>query len=231
MNDPAQDVLSGPSRLGSFEDLPGADQRGEFLRLLPKLRDIAEKDRHFAVAFASSIPGEGTTTVAAQFAIAAAQTGAGERILLIDGNLEYPDLAELIECDPAPGVIDVCNEGTPVTSAIQSTALENLDFLAAGHSDRASGFLNSLRFREVVEQLSQQYDLVVVDCPPLSSGHGSTHLPGESAMTVLVVQASLTRREVINGARHELRLMGAEIVGVVLNRRKFFVPSFVYRRL
>ena len=70
-----------------------------------------------------------------------------------------------------------------------------------------------------------------IDCPPLASGHGSTHHPAEEAMTVLVVEASSTNREVIEGARHELRLMGARTVGVVLNKRRFFVPSFVYRRL
>lgn len=231
MNDPAHDILSAPTRVGQLEDLPGASQRGEFLRLLPKLRDIAGRDRNIAVAFAASIPGEGATTVAAQFAIAAAQSGASDRVLLIDGNLESPNLAELLGVDPYPGVFEACNEGLPVAQAIQGTELENLDLIAAGRTESGAGFLNSLRFREIVEQLTKQYDLVVVDCPPLASGQGSTHLPEEEALTVLVIEASATNREVINGARHELGLMGARVVGVVLNKRRFFVPSFVYRRL
>ena len=99
MNDPAHDILSAPTRVGQLEDLPGASQSGEFLRVLPKLRDIAGRDRNIVVAFASAIPGEGATTVAAQFAIAAAQSGASDRVLLIDGNLENPCLAELLGVD------------------------------------------------------------------------------------------------------------------------------------
>lgn len=231
MTDPVQDILSAPTRVGQLEDLPGASQRAEFLRLLPKLREIADRDRNFAVAFASALPGEGTTTVAAQFAIAAAQSGAGDRIALIDGHLEGSMLHELLGVDPGPGVFEVCNEGVPLQQAMQGTELENLDLLTAGHMEGGSGYLNSLRFREIVGELSREYDLVVVDCPPLSSGHGSTHLPEEEAMTLLVVEASATNREVIDGARHELGLMGARVVGIVLNKRRFFVPSFVYRRL
>ena len=231
MNDPEYDILSAPTRVGRLEDLPGAAQRDEFLRLLPKLRDIADRDRNFAVAFASSIPGEGTTTVAAQFAIAAAQSGANDRVALVDGHLDNPALHELLGVDANPGVFEVCNEGVPIRQAIQGTELENLDLLSAGQVSSGSGYLNTLRFREVIAELSREYGLVVIDCPPLASGHGSTHLPEEEAMTVLVVEASSTNREVIEGARHELRLMGARTVGVVLNKRRFFVPSFVYRRL
>lgn len=231
MNDSPHDILSAPVRPGQLDELPGAAQRGEFLRLLPKLRDLAEQDRHFAVVFASAVPGEGTTTVATQFAVGAAQSGAQERVLLIDGNVDHPEIADLLGVDPSPGVHEVCNEGLPLRAAVQSTELENLDVLAAGRSDHEGGYLNSLRFREIVAELTKSYDLVVVDCPPLSAGHAATHLPEEEAMTVLVVQASKTRREVIDGARHELRLLGAKVVGVVLNRRRFFVPNFVYRRL
>ncbi|MCH2101247.1 MAG: CpsD/CapB family tyrosine-protein kinase [Planctomycetes bacterium] len=231
MNDPAQDILSTPTQVGQLEDIPGASQRAEFLRLLPKLRDIAGRDRNFAVSFASSLPGEGTTTVAAQFAIAAAQSGAGDRIALIDGHLEGAMLHELLGVDHSPGVFEVCNEGVPLRQAMQGTELENLDLLTAGRIESSSGYLNSLRFREIVTELSNEYDLVVLDCPPLASGHSSTHLPKEEAMTVLVVEASSTNREVIDATRHELVLMGANVIGVVLNKRRFFIPSFVYRRL
>jgi len=232
MTDSPHDILSAPARLGRVSELPGANQRGEFMRLLTKLRDLAGSDRNFVVAFSCSMGGEGTTTVAMQFAIGAAQSGADQRVLIVDGNLDSPDVAELLGADAGPGVHEVCNEGVPVRDAIHGTELENLDVLPAGRTEPGSaGYLNSLRFREVIQQCRQQYDLVVVDCPPLSSGHAATHLPEEDALTVLVLEASSTRREVIDGARHELRLMGAKVAGVVLNRRRFFVPSFVYRRL
>lgn len=232
MTDSPHDILSAPTRLGRVSELPGANQRGEFMRLLTKLRDLADTDRNFVVALSCPMGGEGTTTVAIQFALGAAQAGIDQRVLLVDGNLDNPDIADLLGVDQQPGVHEVCNEGLPIRDAIHSTDLENLDVLPAGRTEPgASGFLNSLRFREVIQQCRAQYDLVVVDCPPLSSGHAATHLPEEDALTVLVIEASTTRREVIEGARHELKLMGAHVAGVVLNRRRFFVPSFVYRRL
>jgi protein-tyrosine kinase len=232
MNESPHDILSAPARAGRLDELPGASQRGEFLRLLPKLRGLAGCDRHFVVCFTSAMAGEGTTTTATQFALGAAQTGAGERVILVDGNLEHPEIHELLGVEAHPGVHEVCTDGTPVNSAIQGTELENLDVLSAGRVlSGSTGYLNSLRFQEIVRELKGHYDLVVIDCPPLSSGHGATHLPSEEALTVLVVAASETGREVIEGARHELSLMGADAIGIVLNRRRFFVPGFVYRRL
>jgi capsular exopolysaccharide synthesis family protein len=232
MNESPHDILSAPARVGRLDELPGTGQRGEYLRLLPKLRGLAGSDRHFATCFTSAMAGEGTTTTATQFALGAAQTGSGERVILVDGNLEHPEIHQLLSVESQPGVHEVCTDGTPLSQAIQGTELENLDVLAAGRVlSGSTGYLNSLRFQEIIRELKISYDLVVVDCPPLSSGHGGTHLPSEDALTVLVVAASETRREVIEGARHELALMGADAIGIVLNRRRFFVPGFVYRRL
>lgn len=231
MTESPQEILSAPGRPGRLNDLPGANQRGEFLRLLPKLRDLAN-GQAFAVCFTSSVQGEGTTTVAAQFAVSVAQSGSGDRILLIDGNQDNPSLHELLGVSLSPGLTEVCNHGVPSAQAIQTTELEPLDVLTVGrHEAKGASFLNTLAFQELVSQCKSEYDLVIIDCPPLSSGHGTTQLPKGQAMTALVIEASQTKREVIEGALHELELMGANVVGVVMNRRQFFVPSFVYRRL
>ncbi len=232
MTESPQEILSAPAKPGRLNDLPGANQRGEFLRLLPKLRDLSGSGQGFAVCFTSSVEGEGTTTVAAQFAVSVAQSGSGDRILLIDGNQDNPNLHELLGTSLSPGLTEVCNHGVPFAQAVQTTELEPLDVLTVGkHETKGASFLNTLAFQELVKQCRNEYDIVIIDCPPLSSGHGTTQLPGEQAMTALVIEASQTKREVIEGALHELELMGANIVGVVLNRRQFFVPSFVYRRL
>jgi capsular exopolysaccharide synthesis family protein len=232
MNESPQEILYAPARPGQLNELPGANQRGEFLRLLPKLRDISGLANHFAVCFTSSVEGEGTTTVAAQFAVSVAESGSSLRTLLVDGNLKNPCLQELLALPLAPGLTEVCNDGVPVKQAIQATELDDLDVLTVGNfADQRAHYLNSLRYQELIQGLKDEYDLVVIDCPPLAAGHGSTHLPKGDAFTALVVAASRTNREVIEGALHELQLVGADVVGVVLNRRQFFIPTFVYRRI
>ncbi len=231
MSAPHHDILSSPSRPGLLDELPGAHQRGDLLRLLSKLRDIVGADNHFAVCFTSALPGEGTTTIASQFACAAALTGGGDRVVLVDGNLVRPQMHDLLGLDSSPGLAEVCSQGLPLTQAVQGTELEHLDVVTAGSCADSPTFLNSTRFRETIRDLKASYDLVVIDCPPLAEGHASTHLADEDAATVLVVQASSTKRDVVIGAQHELKLMGATPIGVVLNRRRFFIPSFVYRRL
>ncbi len=232
MTESPQEILSAPAKPGRLNELPGANQRGDFLRLLPKLRDLAGMGNPIVACFTSAMSGEGTTTVAAQFAVSVAQSGSGDRILLIDGNQDAPEIHELLGLQSSPGLTEVCNHGVPVAQAIQTTELEALDVITVGRSEATGvAFLNSLRFVDLVRQLKQDYDIVVIDCPPLSSGHATTQLSKDDAMTALVIEASQTKREVIEGALHELELMGANVVGVVLNRRQFFVPSFVYRRL
>ena len=223
-------VLSDPSVL---DHLPLRGQRGEFVRLLSKLRETGEKDGALAVCLTSALSGEGTSTIAAQFAASAAAAQQDSRVILVEGNLQTPAVHELMDLDNEVGVIDVCDGQRAVDEVIQRTEATTLDAITAGAQGKtlAPGTLDTLPFSALIRELRNHYSLVVVDCSPLASGSAGTHLPRKEALTVLVVQASATRREVVQGAAHELALMSAEPVGMLLNRRKYFIPSFVYRRI
>ncbi len=223
-------VLTDPSVL---DHLPLKGQRGEFVRLLSKLRDAGEEDGSLVVCLTSALSGEGTSTVAAQFAASAAAARQNSRAILVEGNLQNPAVHSLLDLDNDVGVIDVCSGRLSVDEVIQRTEASALDAITAGAEGRtlAPGTLDSLPFGALVRELRDHYSLVVVDCSPLASGSAGTHLSRKEALTVLVVQASSTRREVVQGAAHELSLMAAEPIGLLLNRRKYFIPSFVYRRI
>jgi Mrp family chromosome partitioning ATPase len=75
------------------------------------------------------------------------------------------------------------------------------------------------------------YDWIVLDCPPVTVYPDAVNLSAASGTGVLVIQAEKTRLEVVEEANSILQDSGLDLLGAVLNRRKYHVPEFIYRRL
>lgn len=108
----------------------------------------------------------------------------------------------------------------------------NIDMLVARRRVTDPGALFSTReFDEFLEKARQQYDVIVLDCPPVYTGSGSTMLSSKADGVVMVVEAGRVRRQVISRAIELLEETGANVLGVVLNKRRYPIPQFVYRML
>jgi Mrp family chromosome partitioning ATPase len=84
---------------------------------------------------------------------------------------------------------------------------------------------------ELYQGLRRAYDLVIVDCPPILESPYLVRIAQESAQVILVVQAEKTRIPSALRARDEIALAGAQLVGVVLNKHRRYLPRFLDRRL
>src|SRR5262249_19579384 len=81
------------------------------------------------------------------------------------------------------------------------------------------------------EKLRQQFQLVVVDTLAASESFDPIMLSNQMDAVVLVVSAESTRAPVAQNLRDRIAEVGGPIIGVVLNRRRFHIPNFLYRRL
>ncbi len=81
------------------------------------------------------------------------------------------------------------------------------------------------------DKLKQRFDLILVDSPPATTSAVGLVLARKVDGIVLVVEADHTRASVVQSVKHRIAQVGGHILGIVLNKRRYYVPSFIYKRL
>jgi len=179
--------------------------------------DIDNKNKSFVVT--SSVPREGKSTTAVNIAIAMAQTG--NNILLIDGDLRRPQVADMLGLEGAVGVTTVLLGQIQVADAIQRHET-GLDVLTSGSiPPNPAELLQSHAMHELLDKLGGTYDTIVMDAPPLLPVTDAALLAAQTDGALMVVRHSKTTRDQLQGAHERLTGVGANTLGVVFN----MVPS------
>ncbi|HZT88506.1 MAG TPA: hypothetical protein VFA12_11090 [Stellaceae bacterium] len=194
-------------------------------RVLPRI----EHDANAVLHIVGAIPGAGTSTIAREFAFAAATAGNRET-LLIDADLGARANARFFDCPPRVGLLDWVERPPLEFHGLQPVADSHLS-VAALAGERHSLSMDGQDIRAVYELARKHFALTVVDCPPVTGGHYMTLAPQESDGVLLVIQAEKVRPAVVNRAKSLIGDAGGKIVGAVFNRRKDYVPRFIYDRL
>jgi capsular exopolysaccharide synthesis family protein len=169
------------------------------------------------VQITSPSPGEGKTMVAVNLAVAFAQ--AGDRVVLVGGDLRRPRMEEVVDVALTPGLTAVLIGDVTLPQAIQSVpSVPNLSVLPAGHPPpNPSELLSGERARRLIDVLGQTYDVVVIDCPPVLPVTDSLVLARMADTTLLVTSANKTSKRSLTRAVELLRQVDAPLVGTVLN--------------
>lgn len=184
------------------------------------------------VAVASALPGEGASTVAIGLAHALAASGADET-LLVDCNLRTPTLAGRLGVSEGPGVVEaVAGAVEDPRELVVPTDTASLSLLRAGveRSD-PNRVLAADGFKTLLEDVSRGRGSVILDTAPISVGRDAGLVSTLVDGVILVIEAERANHEVIARARRRLEDVGGEIVGTVLNRRRYPIPGAIYRRL
>jgi succinoglycan biosynthesis transport protein ExoP len=169
------------------------------------------------IAITAARPAEGKTTVALALARAAAM--AGERVALVDCDIREPGLGRLLKSDGNLGLVDCLLGHAALPDVIGRDTLTNLDFIPAGASEIHSlGLLMSDAMAEVLQALRGEYDLVLLDAPPVFAMADARVLARLADATLLCLRWRSTPRAVIRDALDLLSDAQANLVGVVLTR-------------
>jgi capsular exopolysaccharide synthesis family protein len=169
------------------------------------------------VQVTSPSPGEGKTMVAANLAVAFAQSG--DRVVLVGGDLRRPRMEEMLDVPLTPGLTAVLIGDVTLPQAIQTAAgVPNLSVLPAGYPPpNPSELLSGERARRLIDVLGQTYDVVVIDCPPVLPVTDSLVLARMADTTLLVTSANRTSKRSLTRAVELLRQVDAPLSGTVLN--------------
>jgi len=170
---------------------------------------------------------EGTSTIAANLAVTLAHHGS---VLLLDANVNKPSLHKIFRLDLSPGLAETL-QADDRHSAI-SKAAQNLDVLSAGHLNGNVPILmeSPQNLSELLSSYKRSYRFVVLDSPPVNEKSAALRLSSLVDGVILVVEAERTRWEAVRRVKEQLLQVKANILGIVLNKRRFPIPAFMYRR-
>lgn len=183
------------------------------------------------LAITSSHRGEGVSTVGANLAAVLARRDDGH-VLLIDADVGHPSVHRVFKTKLAPGLTDVLKDGEAGEQAILSSPIPNLDILSAGAPNGdPSEILSSSGVPRLLDSARKKYRFVVVDLPSVNEASWVVRLASLCDGVALVVEAERSRREVVKRAKEQLVESKASVLGVVINRRRFRIPGWLYRRL
>jgi capsular exopolysaccharide synthesis family protein len=179
----------------------------------------------------SAQPSEGKSFVAVNLAVTLAETG--RPVLLVDADFRRPVCHHAFGLDlPGAGLSTVLYRGLPPESVVVPSGVPNLAFMPAGPrpADPAA-LLSSDRVAEMLERAMQRYQWVIVDSPPVLAVSDAATLASTVDGVLLVVRAHATPVDAVQLARERLEVLGARILGVVLNdvrlaRNRYFYANY-----
>lgn len=169
------------------------------------------------VLITSSLPGEGKSTTATNLAIALAQ--AGETVCLVDADLRRPMINEYLGLDRNAGLTTALVGAADVNDLLQRWGDDNMWVLPSGQiPPNPSELLGSEAMSQLIDGLESAFDIVIVDAPPLLPVTDAAVLAQHVGGVVVVVGVQKLRQPDLEKSLGALRLVGANILGVVLNR-------------
>jgi capsular exopolysaccharide synthesis family protein len=189
----------------------------------------------FFQTLALTSPGEseGKSFVLANLAVALAS--GGNQVIAVDGDMRRPSLHGFFDRPNLSGLAEVLSDGDAAEEQylpipLQETGFDGLHLLSAGQppGDPAA-LLTSSRFERLLDVLTEEGDIILIDSPPLLGSPDATIIATRTEGTILVVSAGITRRESARQARDMLREQhGVDLLGLAFNRAELNKDYYYY---
>ncbi|MBI5190992.1 MAG: polysaccharide biosynthesis tyrosine autokinase [Nitrospirae bacterium] len=168
------------------------------------------------IQICSALHSEGKSTTSSN--LAAIMALAGEKVVLIDGDMRKPRLHRVMKTSNGTGLSSLLTRQTDLDSVIKPTGVANLDFISSGPvSPNPGELLGSKTMVETVAALRDRYDRVIIDCPPYLGIADSSLLTPITDGLILVVRSGKTARDMVQKAVKSMIAINAKTLGVVLN--------------
>ncbi len=178
------------------------------------------------IVITSALPNEGKSTIAASLAIVMAQ--AGYKTLLIDCDLRNPTLHKVLGLTNK-GLSNCLAGDGDYRQILQQTGVEHLQVITSGPvAPNPSELLGSRKMGKLLEEVSQDYDYVLLDTPPVMPVTDASVLGGKVDGVLLVVASEANPPSLERLAKTRLELAHAKILGCVLNKVKIAAHTYGY---
>ncbi|MDQ1123337.1 polysaccharide biosynthesis tyrosine autokinase [Microbacterium trichothecenolyticum] len=175
--------------------------------------DVDGSSRSFVVSSAG--PGEGKSTTTANLAIALAETGA--RVVLVDGDLRLPRVADYMGIEGGVGLTDVLIGRAELVDVLQQWGTGKLFVLPSGRTPpNPSELLGSQAMQRTLEALADAFDYVLVDAPPLLLVTDAAVVSRFTSGVLMVAASGTTKKPQLTAAVEKLEAIGSRLFGVIV---------------
>lgn len=228
-------------------------------RVIENVRLAVKGNGGQVIGIAGAVPNEGTSTLATTISLMMAGNAGGNSnsqvepvvianreknsflekprhrphgVLLIDGQLRRPSLHKIFGLQIEGGLGEFLSGENSLGVFIKNISTSNLKLVTAGQRWKIPLTLFEIeKFKILLDHIKSDFEFVFLDIPPLLHSTEGVTLSKLCDGLILVIRAHHTRWEVVNEARRLLEKSKVNILGAVLNRRKFYIPESLYRKL
>lgn len=166
-----------------------------------------------SIVMTSSVPNEGKST--ASYELACAIATSGKTVLLVEADMRRRTMAGLLGVHAQAGVYAVLSDQVDLEDAVVTTAVPNLYFLdTEPNIPNPADIISSKRFHRLVPRLTESYDYVIFDTPPVGTFVDAAILSTMVDGTVMVVHVGGVKRDEMIDAYDQLVKAGANMLGV-----------------
>jgi len=212
------------------ENFPMSARAEAYRTVRTNLAFVTEAGPPRSIIITSASSSEGKTSLAVNLAVAAAR--AGQRVILMDADLRRPMVQSIMQTPEHPGLVNVLAGITTLEDAIQFSEIGKFDVLTSGPvPSNPNELIGSNTMLETIRQLERDYDMVIIDTPPILPVADSLNLSVHVDGVVLVTRLGETTRDRLRRTKEALENVHATIIGAVPNgaaQREDSAYSYTY---
>lgn len=161
-------------------------------------------------------PNAGKTFISTNLAAVVAQ--AGQRVLLLDGDLRKGTLHRVMGSGAEPGLSELLVGKTDLAAVVHKTAIETLHFIGRGHvPPNPSELLMHANFTRLLLQLAEAYDLLIVDTPPILAVTDAAIIGSQAGTSLLVARFGMNQARELALAKQRFEQNRVELKGAIFN--------------
>jgi len=180
-----------------------------------------------SIVVTSSAPGEGKSTTVANLAIVFAQQG--KKTLLIDADMRKPTIHYKFNLENHKGLTNVLTKRNDLEDCFQESVIENLSVLTTGPiPPNPAELLGSKIMDDVLGEALEQFDMILIDTPPVLAVTDAQILANRCDGTILVVKSGETQIDAAKKAKELLLSANGKLLGTVLNQKKVNQSHYYY---
>lgn len=174
--------------------------------------------------------GEGKTTTIVNLAITIAHSG--DRVLVVESDLRRPNVYRMLEMEPPErGIVDVISNNASYKDVIIESGVKNLSYLPCGRgSVDLNAFFEAEKVKKMIAELTQQFDLILFDSPPIMGISDSSILAREVDGVLLVLGYRRFPKEVAYRAVKAIETAEGNLIGAILNEVNLKREDYFYYR-
>jgi len=199
-----------------FDNLKSQVQE-QFRSLSTNIEFSSFGDKIKSIVVTSSLPCEGKSTIVSNLAVTMASSG--KKVVIVDCNLRKPNIHKRFSISNYKGLTNVLTQNGKIYEAVMGTYVYNLFVIPSGPvPPNSSELIGSKKMKEILFELTNDFDMVLIDSPPILYISDAQILSALSQGTLFVIPYGKLEKDTLLNTKEKIEKVGGKILGVVINK-------------